>query len=734
MFSSTIVNDIVSSNLLDNLDSVASLKGDEINKIIDQNTERMLLITSRTQLRLSLANYTSDPQLDYQDKINSILLDAKNSISSFKEIFVVNTTFDVVAGTNESRINKPFSYLENYENTLDKIHIENFFLDDTNALNQYLTGPLLLNDIFLGTLVIISSADSFLSVVTNYIGLGKTGESFLVQKQTDSTVQCITPTRFDKHAGLNRTMNIPNSIDVFSNISSNRVNSISDYRNESVLLVSKYIQRTNWSLIVKIDRSETFAPVTFLENILLFLNLLSILFILFISFFVSNILSKPINKISIAAKRYSDGDLSYRINLHATDEVNDLAELINDMAFNLDQAQNKLEKTLMQLYQAQKMEALGRLAGGISHDFNNLLSIILGYCELAEMKVGNNSELTEDLQKIKEASLRAKSITSNLLVLSKKHERMNSLINLNDVIRKFLETFKDIVPEKISLKVDIPIEPFFILADKNQIEQIILNLVLNGKESILNEGEIKIGIKKANIEEQLDFGFQKVVPGSYIELLIYDNGVGIEENNLNKIFEPFWTTKANGTGLGLAIVYSIVEQTNGFIKVESKINVGTEIHILFREAQIESALQLTHNENNFRENNIDLEIDSAIKTDLSHKNVLIVDDNESIRDIIQRIISKEGLNSIIAENPEEAQTLFEKSDIDLLITDVIMPKMNGQELAKTLTNIKPDLKVIFITGYDKYQSDFESKHVVLQKPFRADELLKVLAGLFSDSN
>lgn len=379
----------------------------------------------------------------------------------------------------------------------------------------------------------------------------------------------------------------------------------------------------------------------------------------------------------------------------------------------------------------QRLQAIGQLAIGISHDFNNVLTAIRGYSDLLQEKVSEDSEIFDDAEQIKVNCQRASSLVRQLLTFSKKHEVKYCKIDLHDAVIQTYKLLGRLLGEKIEINIAKHSERNFISADKNQIEQVIMNLALNAKDAMIKGGKLSISINKLKVNgnNKDDFyslyrpsGSGEISDGNYIKLTIEDTGSGIDENILGKVFEPFFTTKDNlkGTGLGLSTVFEIIKQTGGHLFVRSN-SQGTTFIILFKE--FADHCNLSHNKESLSINKNDENLDAKAV-------VLVVEDEEPVRAFSAHALRNKGFKVLEAENAEQALELFRqnKEDIDILVTDVIMPGINGPELASKIKEIKSDISVILMSGYTEEEiSPFsDDKFQFLSKPFSLDKLVETV--------
>ncbi|HDR04107.1 MAG TPA: PAS domain-containing sensor histidine kinase, partial [Candidatus Marinimicrobia bacterium] len=352
-------------------------------------------------------------------------------------------------------------------------------------------------------------------------------------------------------------------------------------------------------------------------------------------------------------------------------------------------AESEHERLIQQLHHSQKMESVGRLAGGVAHDFNNMLQGILGYSSLAIDHLDAQSPIHEYLAEIQKAAERSANLTRQLLAFARRQNVKPVLLNLNDTVGTMLNMLLRIVGEDISLSWNAASDLKMVKIDPSQVDQILANLVVNARDAIVGNGKIEISTQAVIISSNQDFLTQELKPGEYVLLSVSDNGKGMDEATQKMIFEPFFTTKGvgEGTGLGLATVYGIVSQNQGSITLESKPDAGTvfKIYLPAYEATDTEAEQAKRPPDDI----------SGIET------VLMVEDEEVILDTGKYLLEDLGYKVLTALSPQEAIRISEefKGHIDLLITDIVMPKMNGRELAKRLQAQRPGMKALFMSGY-----------------------------------
>lgn len=380
------------------------------------------------------------------------------------------------------------------------------------------------------------------------------------------------------------------------------------------------------------------------------------------------------------------------------------------------QAEVEKVKLEAQLQQAQKMESVGRLAGGVAHDFNNMLSVILGYTQMALDKTDPTASLYSDLQEIHRAGVRSADITRQLLAFARKQTIAPVVIDLNETIENMLKMLRRLIGEDINL-VWMPAKDIWpIKMDISQIDQILANLSVNARDAIKGVGKITIETEVVTLDQEYCQHNTGAVAGEYVSLAVSDDGSGIDPEILQQIFEPFFTTKemGQGTGLGLSTVYGIVKQNNGFIKVYSEPGEGTTFRI-YLPRHGEPGLKTT------KQNEAPIQRGQG-------ESVLVVEDELSILKLTAKILKDLGYTVLTTISPTEAIELAKgrKEVIHLLITDVVMPEMNGRDLANALLTIYPELKCLFMSGYSASviarQGILAADVHFIQKPFSAKDL------------
>ena len=379
-----------------------------------------------------------------------------------------------------------------------------------------------------------------------------------------------------------------------------------------------------------------------------------------------------------------------------------------------------------QLRQSQKLESIGRLAGGVAHDFNNILTVIMGYAEISVLQLPEGDPVKKNLQEIVKAANRSREITRQLLAYARQQVVSPKLVNLNDLVIETEKTLSRLIGEDIILRFNPGDDLWMVKIDPSQFSQILMNLAINARDAMVRGGNLDITTVNTHLDELYFKKYLDSKSGDYVQLTVSDNGDGMDRATLQHIFEPFFTTKevGKGTGLGLATVYGVVKQNHGFIDVYSEPGHGTAFKLFFpRSAEVCAPESISRQE---------IVRSSAI--------VLLVEDDDAVRQLTAEMLKVMGYTVLLAETPKAALTICEKSDtcIDIILTDVIMPGMSGKEMQEKINAIRPWVKVLFMSGYT---SDIIAQRGVLaegthfiQKPFNMNTLnAKIQETLFPDS-
>lgn len=1040
----------LTDDVLNHLESVASIQQARIQGIYDQNLERLRLVASRTQLRISLDKFNADNNTIYQDKMNRILTDAKNSIPDFKIINIYTLDGTIAASTDKKVIGRNELNRKAFKTGLIQNQANIFAYDDTQVLKVHLSGPLYLKEKLIGVLVIESTTKNILSSVSDFTGLGHSGETILATQNNQKDAVFLMPLRFDKNAALTLTIskdqkNIP--ITHALNGEEKVFNDYVDYRGVQILSVSRYIDAAGWGLVVKIDKKEAFSQLNRMFMTLFLLITISSFLIIIISILWARKITSPIAHLTHTAAQIIDGNIRVKANESSSDEIGVLGRTFNIMTSSLIQIKNDLEdkvkelqkvndaltkentlrlntelilrereenlaitlnsigdavvttdiqgnvthlnpvaeqltgwanataqgksvKTVFpivnastrepienpiekimttgeivylsnhttliakdgseyqiadsaapirndkdhitgmvlvfndvtekyqlrqainkqlerfkelsnlaltltgepqdifnnvseligrlldvkvvclsevrgdelfflsvyvdgqvhsnmgrcdisitpcstvehdkdiriyhrvaelfpkaaflkdhnafsycgfpaldsngkvlavtcllddkphefteedqdllrifgqriglelervanlnklkmqeeQLRHTQKMDALGKLTGGIAHDYNNMLGVILGYASLLEDALSAQPKLLKYTQQVRHAGERGAKLTQKLLAFSQKKHSDAKPLDLNLFLQNEKQILEKTLTARIQLVFNLSEEIGFIWVDSGDMEDALLNMSINAMHAIKAHGTLTIETHNEQISI-LDAKLFNLSAGDYVTLSISDTGCGMDNDTKEKIFEPFFSTKGEkGTGLGLSQVYGFVERSGGKITVYSEPEHGTRFVIYFPR----------HHKSN-SESSIDKSNKNTIEL-RGNETILIVDDEQALLDLTSEILNQQGYQVICAKNGQQALAMLKHQSIDVLLSDVIMPDMDGYQLAAIVQKKHPSVKIQLASGFTgeshQYMVDETLRHNLLHKPYHAQVLFKKIRELLDKS-
>ena len=372
------------------------------------------------------------------------------------------------------------------------------------------------------------------------------------------------------------------------------------------------------------------------------------------------------------------------------------------------------------LEQAQRMEAVGRLAGGIAHDFNNLLTVIGSYSDLATRKLDDGHIVVRYVEQIRKASTTAATLTRQLLAFSRRQVLQPSVIALNEIVDEISFMVQSLLGAAIEMRLRLDPELGPIEADSAQVQQVLLNLIVNAKDAMGDGGLLCIETRNVELDERYAEQFADFQPGSYVRLTVMDTGIGMDEATLARIYEPFFTTKpkGRGTGLGLPTVYGIVQQSGGYMTVFSQVGKGATFHVYL--PRVDKCME---------EGSIKEETSDVLN---GQETILLIEDEHGVRELAALVLHEAGYHLLTAASPEEALAI-EKSyagKIDLVLTDVIMPQMTGIEVAIQLANRRPQTPVVYMSGYTEdamaFQQLLDTGAYLIEKPFYPKDLLRMV--------
>ena len=472
-------------------------------------------------------------------------------------------------------------------------------------------------------------------------------------------------------------------------------------------------------LVLKSDDA-ALATIGRLNLFLILLGCTAVLLGGFLVYFLSDTFTKPLGSLVQGVRALEQGDYSYQLPLEGGDELAEVTRAFDSMRGTLQRNEAQRKQLEGDLRQSQKMDALGRLAGGVAHDFNNLLTVIKGNSDLALDQIQPNEPARANCEQISKVADRAASLTRQLLAFSRRQILQPKVLDLNDLIMESSRLLKRLLREDIEFNVCLGESLGRVLADPGQIEQVLLNLTVNAADAMPQGGSLLIETHNVTVDARYSCTRPPVKPGHYVMFAVTDSGSGMTPEIKTRIFEPFFTTKdlGKGTGLGLATVYGIVNQSSGYIHVDSAPGTGTRFEIYLPQTQ-EQLLAVPSPE--------------PLSTHRRHREtVLLAEDEEAVRALTCEFLQSAGYHVLTASDGAEALEIAGRlaGSIQILVTDVIMPRVRGPELAQRMKASIPSLKVVFISGYsEELHGTAQSLKdgSFLQKPFSREQLLKKLA-------
>ena len=476
--------------------------------------------------------------------------------------------------------------------------------------------------------------------------------------------------------------------------------------------------------VLKSYREET-VFLAALNHLLLALGLVAVLAGAGLAFAISDAFTRPLAELLRGFRALERGDYEYPLHAHGGDELAHATRAFDRMRKALQENEGQRLQLEDQLRQSQKMEALGRLAGGVAHDFNNLLTVIKGHSELIVDRMASGDPALTSGEQIRKAADRAAALTRQMLAFSRKQALQPKVLNVNALVDDISKLLKRLMPEDIEVVFRADPSLGHVRADAGQLEQVLMNLSVNARDAMPRGG--KLTIETENVTATPEFARERppIEPGDYVKLAVVDTGIGMDAETKAHIFEPFFTTKdpGKGTGLGLATVYGVVKQTGGFLWVDTELGSGSKFEVY-----------LPHVNDPIDSDVVGRNI-SVCKAAL--QTVLLVEDEPAVRDVAREFLAAAGYRVLAAEDGERAMLIASREGtIDVLVTDIVMPKMRGPELARELLRWKPGVKVVYMSGYldpGETDGDFLKDACFLNKPFSRDELVNQVAGALRQS-
>ena len=486
------------------------------------------------------------------------------------------------------------------------------------------------------------------------------------------------------------------------------------YLATTVSLSPKDDSSVSLTVLKSVDKATLFLRT--LNHVLFGLGLLSVIAGSVLVFLISHTFTRPLASLVVGVRALEKGDFSYPLESGGGDEVAEVTGAFDRMRANLKNTQDEQRRLEERLRQAHKMEAVGRLAGGVAHDFNNLLTIIRGHGDLLLERTDAVPAHRHSVEQIQKAAGRAVSMTRQLLAFSRMQVLQPRVLDLNAIVADMGKMLPRLIGEHIdyTFHPDPQLSP--VKADPGQIEQVILNLAVNARDAMPGGGAITVQTRYVELSEAEALKRSPMPAGHYVLLSVADTGHGMDEDTKTHIFEPFFTTKevGKGTGLGLATVYGVVKQSGAYIWVESEVEKGTTFEIYFPPAR-ERAVQ-----------GKDESKPSTVRR--GSEVILVVEDEAGVRELTCEFLKVSGYVVLEAKDGFEALEITARhmGPIHLMLTDMVMPKMSGQVLASRMHTIRPDVKILFMSGYSEYSSgdQISSQIPILQKPFSISSLVE----------
>jgi signal transduction histidine kinase/CheY-like chemotaxis protein len=457
------------------------------------------------------------------------------------------------------------------------------------------------------------------------------------------------------------------------------------------------------------DRATTFLQV--LNRMLLILGAAAVMVGAFVAFVLSRQITRPIEQLVTGARRLQKGDFEFQIPIQGKDEVADLGTAFAEM-------RDGLKKSRESMLHSARLEAVGRLSGGIAHDFNNLVMIIKGYSEM--LLDSAPPETRPQIEEIRRAGDRASALTRQLLAFSRKQILEPQILDPNQIVKNMVKMLQVMIGEDVELVTNLSSEIGRLQADPGQLEQVVMNLAVNARDAMPGGGKLIIETLQAELDESYTIRHTDIASGPYALIAVTDTGCGMPPDTLEHIFEPFFTTKeaGKGTGLGLATVYGIVKQSRGHITVDSEPGVGTTFKIYF--PSLDRSIPVSRSQ-------------PPLAAPRGEGTVLVAEDEPSLRVLAAESLRKLGYTVLQAGNGLEAIAVADghTGKIDILVTDVVMPRMGGPELVKKLKEKRPGLTVIFMSGYTAAgvleTSQLDPEAFLLNKPFTTEALARKIS-------
>jgi signal transduction histidine kinase/CheY-like chemotaxis protein len=460
---------------------------------------------------------------------------------------------------------------------------------------------------------------------------------------------------------------------------------------------------------------DAFAFITRLNRDLILVGFLAVFIGGALVFLISRTFTRPLEQLVVGVHALERGDFVHPLGPNKGDEVSKVTAAFDRMRATLRHNEEQQRQLGDQLRQSQKMEAVGRLAGGVAHDFNNLLTVITGHSDVLELKLGTQSSVQHSITQVKKAAERATALTRQLLAFSRMQVLQPRVFDLNPLISDLSKMLPMLLGEEIEYAF-LPGDSLArVKADPSQIEQVLVNLAVNARDAMPGGGKLIIQTRNVTLDAKYASSHPPSVAGEYVRIVVADTGQGMDDQTKARIFEPFFTTKeaGKGTGLGLATVYGIVKQSGGYIWVESVPGQGTRFEVFLPQTtEVAQSPAVS---------------DSSPLPNRESGTILLAEDEDAVRELAAEFLRSGGYTVLVAKDGLDALDLAaqQHKPIDILVTDVVMPRMRGTELARRLQRVYPAMKIIYMSGYVEHSSAdaFIAPAEHLQKPFNRASLL-----------
>jgi len=670
-------------------------------------------------------------------KANKKLIDPQ-----IKEIVIIGPDGIVASSTNQrvigNDITKHELYVKSINNKFGETYVGRTYRSP--HLNEdciYISAPITSKQSdkgeAIGVIVTAYALASLNEITANRIGMGKTGEVYLVNRDK----LMITDSRFIADAVVHQVVDTEPVRRIMRG-DKGMAGIYPDYRGVSIVGASVDIPEYGWILLAEVDKAEAFASLWNLRKLVLVMGGVCSAAAIAIGIVFSLSIARPIKRLKYATERIADGNFNHRVSITSRDEIGTLANSFNNMTLKLTYEITERKKMEEELTKVQRLESLGILAGGIAHDFNNSLQAILGCITLAELHAGSNNRIHEYLEGARKTVLQTKGLSRQLLTFSKGGVPVKKAVFLPDIITN--STKLALSGSNVKCEFDMPEDLLLIEADKGQLNQVFSNLVINAVQAMPEGGVIKICAENISVADRDLLPLQK---GRYVEVRVEDHGIGVSQEYLQKIFDPYFTTKQKGNGLGLATTFSIIKKHDGHITVESEMGVGTIFRVYLpasnkeiREISVPGGVKRAGTVSNDKKN--------EEEPNISKGKVLLMDDEHVIRVALDKHLKHLNYEVEAVEEGSEAIGLYKRAlgsdkPFDSVIIDLtISGGMGGKEVIERLLEIDPEVIAIVMSGYanDPIMANYKKYGFrgVLAKPHEIHELDEALQKVIAEAN